>query len=1206
MMARAILILGMHRSGTSAVTRMMNLLGVSLGRQLKPAAEDNPRGFWEHESVVQIHEKLLSELGMSWDDPRPLPTDWLQRPCAAAALKEIRTLVEAEFGDKTLWAVKDPRACRFVPLWRAALEGLEIELSALFVHRGPAEVARSLNSRNGLPEDVAGLLWARYLQDAEMGSRGLVRGLVHYEGLLSDWRSAVREIEATLGIRLDLTDERARSVDEFLSSDLRHHATDAQATATWLWPLEDALRGRGSTEARLSAFADSASELERALSPFAGLLSGLSLVAVQSRESATESEARAAQHALELRAATEWGAERDRELRASLQQAEELRAELARAGAWGEGRDEELRAALATLAELRSELETSSNWGASKDAELVEANRQLAAIRLELSSVLELRAATEKRASAAERELEIATRWGETRNDELMRTIELAESLRRELDQSKNWGASKDAELNDAVGEIHSLLDKLGAAETSDAEKARQIAELEAKVLEREAELATLREGQRQELVALKDRVTESEAMLARLDCENKESEARLMKANSELETVRDTAAMLAARVEAIERREARSGFGKALRRLASAGLRLLAAGLRWLVIRIVEALPGSPGRRAGRVAMLRTLSEARRTGTNSLAISTDIEKLASGRWPARPAYSLRTCCSDAALDVDISVVTYHSERWVERFVASLAALDYPLERVRVYVRDHSANDATRRAWEAELARIGAGLGGFEYSRGPNTGFGHGHNYNLRRSRAPLFLVCNVDGQLRPEALAVAVRACASSRESVCAWEFRQAPYEHPKYYDPVTLLTSWVSGACVLFRRSALVTVGGFDERIFMYGEDVDLSYRLRGAGYSLAYVPAAVFDHDTYEEAGQFKALQFHGSTLSNVLLRLRFGMFRDWLAIPSMWMELGDAARQHGVHAGYLRNTWQLIRKAPAFLLSRHRRGTARIPFARWDYGLRREGPFEHVGRQLPREPLVSIVVRTYQGRDALLQQALATIANQTYPNLEVVVVEDKGDSLRESVEEFGRRSGLECRYIPSIGAESNRCVTGNLGIESARGEFICFLDDDDLFFADHVEHLLSRIIGREDLGACYSLAWETKIDVDARTGRYSEVMHSTLPGHRLPFDREKLKSFNYIPIQSVLFRRSLFERYGGLNPSLDNLEDWNLWVRYSWRHDFLLCPKTTSMYHVPGDPAHQAVRQAKLDEYYEVAKLENEKARARIDAARVGGA
>ena len=82
--SRAILVLGMHRSGTSAITRVLNLLGVELGAHLMPAAAgNNEGGFWEHMRVVEIHEALLHALGRSWHDLRPLPSEWMRSEAAS-------------------------------------------------------------------------------------------------------------------------------------------------------------------------------------------------------------------------------------------------------------------------------------------------------------------------------------------------------------------------------------------------------------------------------------------------------------------------------------------------------------------------------------------------------------------------------------------------------------------------------------------------------------------------------------------------------------------------------------------------------------------------------------------------------------------------------------------------------------------------------------------------------------------------------------------------------------------------------------------------------------------------------------------------------------------------------------------------------------------------------------------------------------------
>ena len=113
-----ILVIGMHRSGTSAVTRVLNLLGIELGGSLLPSADDNARGFWEHQDAVLINERLLSALGRNWFDLRELPHGWLSTPAASEAKLQLKELFTREFGGPVIWAVKDPRICRLLPLWR--------------------------------------------------------------------------------------------------------------------------------------------------------------------------------------------------------------------------------------------------------------------------------------------------------------------------------------------------------------------------------------------------------------------------------------------------------------------------------------------------------------------------------------------------------------------------------------------------------------------------------------------------------------------------------------------------------------------------------------------------------------------------------------------------------------------------------------------------------------------------------------------------------------------------------------------------------------------------------------------------------------------------------------------------------------------------------------------------------------------------------
>ena len=243
-MATAVLVSGMHRSGTSATAGALNLLGVSLGSNLLGPGEDNPKGYWESTRAVEIHDKLLGQLGRSWDDIRELPDDWLDHPATAQAALEVHELIEAEFAAAELWAVKDPRLCRFLPLWRKVLEERGIRAVVLVVARPPSEVAASLSKRNGWTRSVGELLWMRYVLDSVLGSRGLERAVLTYDSLLSQPKASLERAFEQLGVsflqRSDV-DGVDKSLAEFVDVADRHHlrsvADNDRQFSVFLWDL---------------------------------------------------------------------------------------------------------------------------------------------------------------------------------------------------------------------------------------------------------------------------------------------------------------------------------------------------------------------------------------------------------------------------------------------------------------------------------------------------------------------------------------------------------------------------------------------------------------------------------------------------------------------------------------------------------------------------------------------------------------------------------------------------------------------------------------------------------------------------------------------------------------------------------------------------------------------------------------------------------
>ncbi len=536
--------------------------------------------------------------------------------------------------------------------------------------------------------------------------------------------------------------------------------------------------------------------------------------------------------------------------------------------------------------------------------------------------------------------------------------------------------------------------------------------------------------------------------------------------------------------------------------------------------------------------------------------------------------------------DVDLTVVTYQSAQFLPKFLASLLAQRYPLERICLIVVDHESSDGTWDVLENWRAQHGHSLRGVDIVRRPNLGFGAGQDYAIRRGDAPYCLIANPDLEFHPASLTTVVRyAQADPKEHVACWELRQLPYEHPKHYDPVTLETQWCSHACILMRRSAYQDVGGYDPRLFLYGEDVELSYRLRSFGYVLKYCPDATVTHHAYAFPGQLKPYQFAGSAAANLLIRWRYGSV--WAKCEGLWLYAG-------LLLGYAADRslrGELIRAGRRLLTTRSRRpkgdAPAHYPIRGLDYELARLGAFWPQQRlESAALPLVSVIIRTHGGRELYLKQALASALHQTYPRLEILVSEDGGNRAWPVVEEIKAKApaGVSLRYLAN--EKLGRSEVANRALEAACGQYCLFLDDDDLLYADHIETLMAELIANPHCSAAYAPALEAF--TEALPDGYREVAVQFPKALLQPWDYQILLDHNYLPIQGVLFAYSLYRERGGLDSELDCLEDWNLWLRYGYGNSFAYVPKATSLYKTPANPYERERRQLRLHNAYLRAK------------------
>lgn len=539
---------------------------------------------------------------------------------------------------------------------------------------------------------------------------------------------------------------------------------------------------------------------------------------------------------------------------------------------------------------------------------------------------------------------------------------------------------------------------------------------------------------------------------------------------------------------------------------------------------------------------------------------------------------------------IDLSVVTYNNGKWASEFFKTLKQQRYPLHKINLIFVDNSSTDETYKELDFLFKKNRHLFASATLKSGANIGFGGGHNAAIAASASEFILISNIDVEFRQDTIVNLVLEAIADDPKVACWEVRQAPYEHPKYIDPVTLQVNWSSHCAVLLRREAYHAVGGYDPSIFMYGEDVELSYRFISRGWKLRYVPDAVLVHHTYKEANEIKPIQFIGSIYANGLIRIRYGSARD--VIAALLLQIGVLTSQlpiDNVKGKLLKNFFRLLLSIPFERLKRvPLRGA--FPFRGFDYDMRREGAFYDISETKKSGLLVSVITRTYRGREHYLKECVASVLNQTYKNIEHIIVEDGGDTHRELIEKIqGTYSGASMFYFSQ--EKLGRSAAGNKGLSKAQGKWCVFLDDDDLFLPDHIEILVSELINNAELSAAYALAWEVK--TDAAPSGYSEKFYMTAPVFYQEYSQEVLMHHNYIPIQCILFERTLFLERGGFDESLDQLEDWNLWVKYSINNKFKWVCKTTSIYRTPYSAVIAGKRKQLLDESYKrVCKINNE--------------
>lgn len=540
-------------------------------------------------------------------------------------------------------------------------------------------------------------------------------------------------------------------------------------------------------------------------------------------------------------------------------------------------------------------------------------------------------------------------------------------------------------------------------------------------------------------------------------------------------------------------------------------------------------------------------------------------------------------------MKLDIAFVTYNSSKWIDACIASILKSTFDLKNVTLIFYDNNSTDNTIELLNKVSSKYKNKFNDIIVVEGKkNKGFGYGNNMAAKYGNSPYILFLNVDTEIKSDTLEKLSKSIESSSNDVGIWELSQRPYEHPKYYDPITGETSWASGACMVVRRNVFEKIKGFDKRIFMYCEDVEISWNVRKHGYKIIYLFDNCITHYSYSSANEFKYTQFVYAFISNWYIRAKYGSLRNYLKGTYLMFQAGFKGRyvpkdkptdvqkkiKRTIRGSFFKH---IIRNTCINLFNS--KGNFKPRFVNnLDYEVTKENGF-YIQPDYEAKSLVSIIVRTCNRPDAL-RENLISIRNQTYKNIEVVVVEDGKPTSEEMIKkEF---KDLNINY-EATGKNVGRSAVANIAMKKAKGKYLNFLDDDDVFFPDHVETLV-KVIEKNNYDVVYDGSFETQINVTNKNPyRYEVVKKGQFTS--IPFDRKKLYKFNLFPIQTVMFKKSLVDECGGIDESIDSLEDWDFWIRLSLHHFFYQVKHTTSIFRTPANKAEREKRQEFLDNTFE---------------------
>lgn len=221
MKKRLIVVLGMHRAGTSAVTRALQVMGVDLGKNFLPVQADNPKGFWEDLDIISLNEEMLGFIKNEWHFLTPIQEKDVEVLRSHGYVTQAVELLRKKTGEDRIFGFKDPRVSKLLPFWKEVFAQDEYEVYYVLAIRHPLSVSRSLEKRDGFALEKCYALWLVHVINGFSGTQGAPRVVVDYDRLLQSPETELLRLAKGLNLTVDPA-ELEIFKHEFLDQELRH------------------------------------------------------------------------------------------------------------------------------------------------------------------------------------------------------------------------------------------------------------------------------------------------------------------------------------------------------------------------------------------------------------------------------------------------------------------------------------------------------------------------------------------------------------------------------------------------------------------------------------------------------------------------------------------------------------------------------------------------------------------------------------------------------------------------------------------------------------------------------------------------------------------------------------------------------------------------------------------------------------------------